>query len=87
MSRVSINLSADERAAFKIACVENRETMTDAGRKMLMLYSSGLLNELCKMWPTMATSADFEDAAEAIVDWLAKWDWDKADAAEEEQSQ
>jgi len=73
MPRISINMSDEERAQYKIACVKTGETMTEAGRKMLALYASGLLTQLRDAWPTAQEATLFEDTAEAIVDWLEAW--------------
>jgi len=73
MPRVSINMSDEEHAQYKIACIKNGETMTEAGRKMLALYSSGLLFQLWNAWPTRRENTAFEDVAESIGDWLEWW--------------
>ena len=69
MPRVSINMSDKEHMQYKVACVENGETMTEAGRKMLALYASGLLYRLDDAWQPCGSVA-FDDAAAALADWL-----------------
>ena len=71
MPRVSINLTDEEHTQYKVACIKNKETMTEAGRKMLVLYASGHLCTLVEAQEDDGYKADI--AAVAIAEFLTGW--------------
>lgn len=71
MPRICYMLDDDAHRAFKLACIKTGETMIAANRKMALLYASGLL---CKLTDPGNSREDFNVAAQALFDWLKRWE-------------